>query len=106
MAADVGPRLEGPATLAQHDDTVGAELEGDIVSGLRDLADVTGDLPTRPEDPLVLEPRHLRMVVDPGRQSARDRVDRGRDRAGGGGAHRASPAAELQPEQEYSAEFI
>ena len=92
VAADVTQRPDIPARITQHDHAVGAQLESDVVSGAGDLADVAGDLPARLENPLVLETRHLRMVVDPGRQSPRNRVGRGVERADGGDTHGALPS--------------
>src|SRR4029077_8047092 len=84
MTADVAQRADAAATLAQHDDAVGAELEGDVVAGVRDLAHVAGDLPAWLEDPLDFDACQRLMVVDPGRERACGPAGFGRGRAGGG----------------------
>ena len=43
-------------------------VQGHVVARLRERADVADDLPARPQDALVFEAGHFRMVVDPGRQ--------------------------------------
>src|SRR4029077_1293939 len=87
MAADVVEYLNLALRSAHRDDTVGAKIERDEVPGAREGADVAHDLPAGLEQPLVLESRHLRMIVDPRRQRARQGCGDGLERADGGRVH-------------------
>src|SRR3984893_16788935 len=81
-------RPNAPAPLAQHDHAVGAQLEGHVVSGVPDLADVAGDLPARLEQPLALEAGRFRVGVHPRRAPPRHQA--GSPRAIGAAADSAT----------------
>ncbi len=68
VPADVVEGADLPLAVPQHDDAVGAEVEGDEVARVRDRTHVAADLPARAQDALELEPVHLGVVVHPRRQ--------------------------------------
>ena len=93
MTADVVERPDHALAVAQADDALRTDVQGDVIAGLPELADVAKHLPARQQDPFDLEPRHLRVAVDPGGHRPRGCGHRAAVLAAAGGRarHLASP---------------
>ena len=76
VPADVMERANLPVAITNGKHALGADVERQVIAGLFEGAHMTQDLPAGQEDSLELEPRHLRVVVDPGGHGMRGRGGR------------------------------
>src|ERR1700730_19041734 len=91
MTAHVVKHLYLTLRIADGNNIVAAEIQGDEVARCGYGVDVTDDLPPRLEDPLVFEAGHLRVAVGPARQRAREGGGSGVEGVQGRLAHGALP---------------
>jgi hypothetical protein len=68
MPTHVVERVDPAFGATDDDDRPGQEIEQPVIAGLRDVVDVTNDLPGRQQNALHFQPIKALVAVDPGRQ--------------------------------------